>query len=109
MIEIMQYVSSWYRKSFEQCSRITTFFFCRTMVILKNVKKIFFDHEFIGSYLKDKEPDCDLYSKEGFKFSIHKEMIYPTILMKNILSNSDNFCNEKIEIFCHLIWRKKMH
>ena len=70
------------------------------MVILKNDTEILFNHEFVNSYLKCKEPDCDIYSSEGIKFSIHKEVLYSAKLMKNILLNSNNFCCKSIEIFC---------
>ena len=38
-----------------------------------------FDHsDFIESFLQNKEPDCILFSKEGIKFDIHKELLYQT-------------------------------
>ena len=46
------------------------------MVILKNNVEIFDHHGFIQSYLKCKEPDCILYSEEGMKFKVHKEIFY---------------------------------
>ena len=47
-----------------------------------------------------KEADCILYSKEGIKFNVHKEMLYQTTLMKNILIGGYSQCCQMIEIFC---------
>ena len=70
------------------------------MVILKNDLQTVFNHDFVSLYLKGKEPNCTLYSQEGVKFSIHKEILYQSKLMKNILRDLNNFCCKDIEIVC---------
>ena len=70
------------------------------MVILKNDIHTLDHHDFLESFLKDKETDCILYSKEGMKFSIHKEIFCHTQLMRNILRSAINSCCREIEIFC---------
>ena len=70
------------------------------MITLKNNEE-FFEHDtFMESYLKKEEPDCVLYSKEGIKFNVHKEILYQTTLMKNILLSGHNVIFQNIEIFC---------
>ena len=70
------------------------------MVILKNNVEIFDHHGFIQSYLKCKEPDCILYSKEGMKFKVHKEIFYFSKLMKNIFLDIKDTCCREVEVFC---------
>ena len=70
------------------------------MVILKNCTKFLDNLEFFQTFLQNKEPSCILYSKEGKKFNIHKEILYQSNLMKNVLKSSNNFCCRDIEIFC---------
>ena len=70
------------------------------MVILKNDTQPIYNHDFLSLYLKDKEPDCTLYSQEGIKFSIHKEVLYPAKLISNIFSDANQVCCKTIEIFC---------
>ena len=70
------------------------------MVILKNCTKFLDNPEFFQTFLQNKEPSCILYSKEGKKFNIHKEILYQSNLMKNVLISSNNFCCRDIEIFC---------
>ena len=68
------------------------------MVILKNDIKTFDQKDFAQSFLKDKETDCILYSKEGIKFNIHRQLFGYTKLMRNILKNAEN--TSKVEIIC---------
>ncbi len=70
------------------------------MVILKNDIHTFEHNGFVESFLKDKETDCTLYSKEGMKFSIHQEIFCHTELIRNILKSANNMCCGEIEIFC---------
>ena len=70
------------------------------MVILKNDLQTVFNHDFVSLYLKGKEPNCTLYSQEGMKFSIHKEVLYPAKLISNIFSDANQVCCKTIEIFC---------
>ena len=53
----------------------------------------------IPSWSQNKEIDCILYSEEGDKFNIHKEILYPTTLMKDILLSNHSGCCQNIEIF----------
>ena len=69
------------------------------MVIMKSDVSIFNDN-FFGPYFKDKDPDCNLYSIEGTRIGIHKELLYPSKLMRNILKDANSFCCKKIEFFC---------
>jgi len=48
-------------------------------------------------FLKEKSPDCILYSKDGHDFPIHKEVFCQTKLMLSILESA-NSCCEKLEI-----------
>ena len=70
------------------------------MITLKNDEQIFEAETFLELYLKKKEPDCILYSKEGVKFNVHKEILYQTELMKNILLDDHGQFSQSIEIFC---------
>ena len=70
------------------------------MVILKNDKETFDHGDFVETLYKNKKTDCILYSKEGMKFEIHKEILYQTKLMKNILLDTNSLCCREMEIFC---------
>ena len=62
---------------------------------------LFFQHDtFMESFLKNKETDCVLYSIEGTKFNIHKEIIFQSKLLRNISLNLHDWCYQNIEIFC---------
>ena len=50
-------------------------------------------------YLKSKPPDCTLFSKDGFEIPVHKELIYRTKLIPQIIkSGTDDCCCSKIDI-----------
>ena len=49
-------------------------------------------------YFKSKIADCILFSEEGFEFSVHKELLYQTKFLREILQNLDCCCC-KIEMF----------
>ena len=70
------------------------------MVLLKNEEQTFDRHIFLDSFLKKKEDGCILYSEKGQKFNIHKEILYQTKFMRNILQSASNSCCKSIEIFC---------
>ena len=70
------------------------------MVILRKSVQYYDHHDLIESFLQNKETDCILYSKEGIKFDIHKEILYQTDLMKNLFSSEHSWCCQSIEIFC---------
>ena len=69
------------------------------IITLKSNQKIFECGMFMKPSLKNKETDCVLYSQSGFKFDIHKEILYPSKLMKNVVNENSGCCG-KIEIVC---------
>ena len=70
------------------------------MVLLKNADQLFEHQNYFGSFLKTKEPDCILHSKEGIKLSVHKEIFYQTKFLREILMRANHMCCKKLEIFC---------
>ena len=70
------------------------------MVLLEQYAGIFEDYTNIESYLKSKETDCILYSNNGVEFNIHKEVLYQTKFMQNILLSAYHNCCGTIEIIC---------
>ena len=66
---------------------------------INNVKLLERD-SLLESFLKNEEADCVLYSKEGVKFNIHKEIFFQTKYMRNILLSVQSTCCRKMEIFC---------
>ena len=70
------------------------------MVKLRNNIKIFENESSLESFLTKYEANCALYSKEGIKFDIHKEIMYQTKFMRNILQSASNSCCGNMEIFC---------
>ena len=53
----------------------------------------------IEVYLKLKPPDCSLFSSDYEEIPIHKEILYQTRFMQEILKSLDCCCC-KVEIFC---------
>ena len=53
---------------------------------------------YLDSYLKNKPPDCFLYSEDGTEFKIHKEVFGQTKFMRELLKCSS--CCGTIEIIC---------
>ena len=70
------------------------------MVNLKNQEELFGHENFMESFLKNKDTDCILYSKEGVRFNIHKEILFQTKLMQNIMISGHCVCYQNIEIIC---------
>ena len=70
------------------------------MVLLKNDLKTFDCQSMIPLFVRDKENDCVLYSKDGGKFNVCKEVLYQTKFLRNILVSANNICCKDIEIFC---------
>ena len=62
--------------------------------------QIYEHHDFIDSFLQNREPDCFLYSNDGMKFDIHKEIFYHSEWMRNIFIDTKDTCCREIEIFC---------
>ena len=56
--------------------------------------------DYMDSYLKNKSEDCILYSEDGGKFKVHKEMFGQTRFLREILSSTNERCCGKIEVFC---------
>ena len=55
---------------------------------------------YIDLYLKNKSRDCILYSKDGSKFKVHKELFGQTQFLRKILSSANERCCGTIEVFC---------
>ena len=55
---------------------------------------------YMDSYLKNKSTDCILYSKDGSKFKVHKELFGQTSFLREILSSTKEHCCGTIEVFC---------
>ena len=68
--------------------------------LVNNYQFLDSEEDFIKSFFSKKPTDCILYSKEGFQFKIHKEILSQTKLMHNILSSANGCCCQVLEIFC---------
>ena len=62
--------------------------------------QIYEHHDFIDYFLQNREPDCFLYSNDGMKFDIHKEIFYHSEWMRNIFIDAKDTCCREMEIFC---------
>ena len=51
-------------------------------------------------YLKLHPPDCCLYSEDGSKFKIHKELLGQTAFLRKILDSTKSCCCVAIQILC---------
>ena len=72
----------------------------KKMVCFTRTTQVYKHHDFIDLFLQNREPDCFLYSNDGMKFDIHKEIFYHSEWMRNIfIDTKDTNCRE-IEIFC---------
>jgi hypothetical protein len=56
--------------------------------------------DYMDTYLKNKSRDCILYSEDGSKFKVHKEMFGQTQFLRKILSCASERCCGTIEVFC---------
>ena len=56
--------------------------------------------DYSKTYFKTKPRDCILYSKDNAEFKIHKELLGQTEFMREMLKNSKDYYNDKIEILC---------
>ena len=61
----------------------------------------------IGSYYKQSPPDCGLFSEDGYEIPLHKELLFQTKLMCQILKNIDIDCC-KITIMCPSLTKKDL-
>jgi uncharacterized protein (UPF0212 family) len=50
-------------------------------------------------YFKDKPPDCTLYSQDNYGVLIHKELLYQTPFMRDMVKSVST--DSKIEVICH--------
>merc|ERR1740129_1153832 len=61
------------------------------------------------SYLEQNPPDCSLYSQDNFEFPIHKEVLYQTKYLCEIIKNTiSETCCCKIEIMCQSISKEEL-
>ena len=56
--------------------------------------------DYMDTYLKNNSRDCILYSEDGGKFKIHKELFGQTKFLRKILSSANEMCCETIKNFC---------
>ena len=54
----------------------------------------------MDTYLKNKSRDCILYSEDGGKFKVHKEVVGQTQFLRKILSSASERCCQTMEVFC---------
>ena len=64
--------------------------------------------EYMKSYLKSKPPDCTLFSKDGFEIPVHKELIYQTKLIPQIIKSGTACCCSNIDIIFSSIDKKQL-
>ena len=55
---------------------------------------------YLDFYLKKKPTDCILYSEDGSRFGVHKELFGKTDFLRKILSSTNEQCCGPIDIFC---------
>ena len=53
--------------------------------------------DYLKSYTELKQPDCSFYTEHGEEIPIHKELLFQTDFMHNILKSCECYCS-KIEI-----------
>ena len=70
------------------------------MCLLTNNKQISFERDYLNSYLNTKPSNCILYSEDGAKFEIHKELLGQTKFMREILNSAKDHCSSTLEIVC---------
>merc|ERR1712223_136175 len=55
----------------------------------------------MGSYFKKMPPDCSLLSEDGAEFLVHRELLYQTKFMRQMLKSANlDSMDSKIEIMC---------
>ena len=65
--------------------------------------------EHLDEYLKNKLPDCILYSNDGSEIKIHKELFGQTDFLREILSSSKDQCCATLEILCPCTKKELSH
>ena len=58
------------------------------------------------SYFKSMPPDCSLYSHENYRILIHKELMYQTKFMRDMIKSVG--IDSKIEVFCPSVSKKEL-
>ena len=58
------------------------------------------------SYFKNTPPDCILYSQENYGVRIHKELLYQTKFMRDMVESVSP--DSKIEIICHSLSKEEV-
>ena len=58
-------------------------------------------------HFKQLPPDCSLYSEDGFEFPIHKELLYQTKVLRQMIEGTDMDCC-KIEIMCPSLSKEEL-
>ena len=59
------------------------------------------------SYFKQIPPDCSLFSEDGFEIPVHKEILYQTEFMRQMLKSVDmDYC--KIDILCQTVSKQEL-
>ena len=58
------------------------------------------------SYFKSMPPDCSLYSQENYRILIHKELMYQTKFMRDMIKSVG--IDSKIEVFCPSVSKKEL-
>ena len=57
-------------------------------------------------YFKKNEPDCTLFSQNKQNIPVHKEVLYQTKLLREMISSVDS--NSKIEIICTSVDKEEL-
>jgi aspartate carbamoyltransferase regulatory subunit len=70
------------------------------MCHLTNTNPIFLERNGLNLCLKTKPSNCILYSEDGAKFEIHKELLGQTKFMREILNSAKGHCCSTLEIIC---------
>ena len=60
----------------------------------------------MDSYFKNTPPDCSLYSEGNHEISIHKELLYQTKYMREMITNLG--LESRIEVFCPSISKEEL-
>ena len=85
-----------------------TFFFNYRFLCgkMEQFKKLIYDNHVnilkdnLNVYTKTKSPDCILYSQDGSKFKVYKEIFCQTSFQRKILSTATENCCRTLEILC---------
>ena len=75
---------------------------------VKLINKETFDIvDYIKSDIKLRPPDCSLFSEDGFEFPIHKEVLYQTKFLREIVKSMDCCCC-KVELFFPMLAKEDL-